>query len=219
VTETEWLTAERFNGDLCSTALGSPGWSFRKETLFSVACCRRILSLFPDERGAHLLAEFEAAALGPTPSADYARPLSNYVIEAFRDPESTADQQLLLALGATARGYVPTVAEVCALAVAGARIETLPVEPDAGEERAQAALIRDIVGNPFRPVSFSPAWRTDTVVALARQMYDSRDFSAMPILADALQDAGCTSADVLDHCRDANALHVRGCWVVDLVLV
>jgi hypothetical protein len=49
-------------------------------------------------------------------------------------------------------------------------------------------------------------------------MYESRDFGAMPILADALQDAGCDSADVLDHCRDAPVTHVRGCWVVDLVL-
>jgi hypothetical protein len=80
-----------------------------------------------------------------------------------------------------------------------------------------AVLLRDIFGNPFRPVAFSPEWRTDTVVSLARQMYDSRDFSAMPILADALQDAGCDSADILDHCRGP-APHVRGCWVVDLVL-
>jgi hypothetical protein len=49
-------------------------------------------------------------------------------------------------------------------------------------------------------------------------MYESRDFGAMPILADALQDAGCTSDDILKHCRDAHATHVRGCWVVDLVL-
>ena len=49
------------------------------------------------------------------------------------------------------------------------------------------------------------------------QMYDTRDFSAMPILADALQDAGCEKADVLDHCR-GDGPHVRGCWVVDLLL-
>ena len=53
----------------------------------------------------------------------------------------------------------------------------------------------------FRPVTFAPEWRTDTAVALARQMYESRDFSAMPILADALQDAGCDNDDVLNHCR------------------
>ena len=49
-------------------------------------------------------------------------------------------------------------------------------------------------------------------------MYETRDFSAMPILADALQDAGCDNDDVLNHCRDAKQVHVRGCWVVDLVL-
>ena len=77
---------------------------------------------------------------------------------------------------------------------------------------------RDIFGNPFRPVAFDPAWRTDTALSLARVMYETRDFAAMPILADALQEAGCEHADVLDHCRDPNATHVRGCWVVDLVL-
>jgi hypothetical protein len=88
----------------------------------------------------------------------------------------------------------------------------------ASEERGQCDLLRDIFGNPFRPVACDPAWRTSTVVALASQMYESRDFGAMPILADALQDAGCDSDDILDHCRDAKATHVRGCWVVDLVL-
>jgi hypothetical protein len=82
----------------------------------------------------------------------------------------------------------------------------------------QAQLLREFLGNPFCPVTFSPSWRTDTALTLARQMYDTRDFSAMPILADALQDAGCDNEDILSHCRDANATHVRGCWVVDLVL-
>lgn len=81
-----------------------------------------------------------------------------------------------------------------------------------------AALIRDIAGNPFRPVALNPDWRTSTVLSLAQHIYDSRDFSPMPILADALQDAGCDNDDILTHCRDANAPHVRGCWVVDLVL-
>jgi len=84
--------------------------------------------------------------------------------------------------------------------------------------QAQVSLLRDIFGNPFRPVSFAAEWRTSTAVALAQGMYDSRDFSAMPILADALQDAGCAHADVLTHCRDEKQVHVRGCWVVDLVL-
>jgi hypothetical protein len=86
------------------------------------------------------------------------------------------------------------------------------------EEEAQCELLRDIFGNPFRPVTFAPEWRTDTVVALARQMYEARDFSAMPILADAIQDAGCKLDEVLTHCRDSKQVHVRGCWVCDLVL-
>jgi hypothetical protein len=80
------------------------------------------------------------------------------------------------------------------------------------------SVFRDIFGNPFRPLAFDPAWRTSTAVALARQIYESRDFSPMPILADALQDAGCDNDDVLNHCRDTGGVHVRGCWVVDRVL-
>jgi hypothetical protein len=86
------------------------------------------------------------------------------------------------------------------------------------EVQAQTDVLREIIGNPFRPVTLDPAWRTSTVVALAQQMYESRDFSAMPILADAVQDAGCDTADILTHCRDPQQVHVRGCWVVDLVL-
>ena len=81
----------------------------------------------------------------------------------------------------------------------------------------QVALLRDIFGNSFRPVTFSPSWRTGTAVTLAARMYESCDFSALPILADALQDAGCDCAEVLDHCRGPGP-HVRGCWVLDLVL-
>jgi hypothetical protein len=80
------------------------------------------------------------------------------------------------------------------------------------------APLRCIFGNPFGPVAFDPAWRTDTARILAQQMYDARDFSAMPILADALQDAGCEDERVLNHCREPNRTHVRGCWVCDAVL-
>jgi hypothetical protein len=105
-------------------------------------------------------------------------------------------------------------------------------------------VLREVFGNPFatrrkrkgdprRGWMFDPAWRTDTVVTLARTMYDARDFSAMPILADALQDAGCDNEDILTHCRDKQKVpgntpksalarqtgeHVRGCWVLDLIL-
>jgi hypothetical protein len=77
-------------------------------------------------------------------------------------------------------------------------------------------VIRDIFGNPFRPVALDPAWRTSTVVALAEGIYQDRAFDRLPILADALQDVGCDNADVLTHCRQPGE-HVRGCWVVDLL--
>jgi hypothetical protein len=87
----------------------------------------------------------------------------------------------------------------------------------ADARRRAYPVFREVAG-PKPAVAFSPEWRTSTAVQLARQVYESRDFGAMPILADALQDAGCDSDDVLNHCRDANQVHVRGCWVVDLVL-
>ncbi len=88
----------------------------------------------------------------------------------------------------------------------------------ADELASQCGIVRDIFGDPFRPVDFSPEWRTETTVLMARGMYESRDFSGMPILADALQEAGCDSEEVLNHCRDANTAHVRGCWVIDSLL-
>ena len=88
---------------------------------------------------------------------------------------------------------------------------------DARERKAQAILVREVLGNPFRPAVVDVAWRTDTVLALARQMYATEDFSAMPILADALQDAGCDSDAILTHLR-GNESHARGCWALDLIL-
>jgi hypothetical protein len=87
-------------------------------------------------------------------------------------------------------------------------------------DRVKASFLRDIFGNPFRPVSFDPSWRRwngGVAVALAKQMYDSRDFSTAPLPADMLEDAGCTEPQVLDHLRGPGP-HVRGCWVVDLIL-
>lgn len=85
------------------------------------------------------------------------------------------------------------------------------------ERLHQADLLRCIVGNPFLPVAFDPAWRTETAVALATGIYAERAFDRLPILADALEDAGCDQPDVLAHCRGPGP-HARGCWVVDGVL-
>jgi hypothetical protein len=80
-----------------------------------------------------------------------------------------------------------------------------------------AALLRDIFGNPFRPVTLDRARLTSAVLTLAHGIYADRAFDRLPILADALQDAGCDRADVLDHCRGPGP-HARGCWVVDQIL-
>lgn len=79
-----------------------------------------------------------------------------------------------------------------------------------------AHLLRDIF-NPFRPVALNPAWLSSTVVSIAAGVYDDRAFDRLPILADALQDAGCEDAGLLDHLR-GDGPHVRGCWALDLIL-
>jgi hypothetical protein len=86
------------------------------------------------------------------------------------------------------------------------------------ETERQLLIIRDILGDPLQLTPVDPPWLSETAVLIARGMYETQDFFPMPILADALQDAGCDSDDVLSHCRDARQVHVRGCWVVDLVL-
>jgi hypothetical protein len=78
-------------------------------------------------------------------------------------------------------------------------------------------LVLCIFGNPFRPASFRSEWRTSTVLGLAESIYAWRAFDRLPILADALEDAGCDDKDMLTHCR-TDPEHARGCWVVDLIL-
>jgi hypothetical protein len=87
----------------------------------------------------------------------------------------------------------------------------------APDQRALAGVVRCIWGNPWRPAVLEPRWRTPDVLGLARGIYDDRAFDRLPILADALIDAGCTSDAVLAHCREEGP-HTRGCWVVDRVL-
>jgi hypothetical protein len=78
-------------------------------------------------------------------------------------------------------------------------------------------IVRDVSGDPFNLISTDSEWSTSVVGLLAQAVYDERAFDRLPVLADALEEAGCTSADILDHCRSPGP-HVRGCWVVDLLL-
>jgi hypothetical protein len=84
------------------------------------------------------------------------------------------------------------------------------------ERGVLTGLVRDIFGNPFRPIAFDPRWRTADTVGLATGIYEDRAFDRLPLLADALMDAGCADEQVLGHCRTEG--HVRGCWLIDLVL-
>lgn len=86
-----------------------------------------------------------------------------------------------------------------------------------GHRQDLGNLIKDIFGNPFHPVAFSPHWFTSSVVDLADAIYNERTFDRMPYLGDALMDAGCDSDEMIQHCRGSGP-HVRGCWVVDLIL-
>jgi hypothetical protein len=116
---------------------------------------------------------------------------------------------------------------------AAGRTEEQAIDVDDRRERAArkqlARLFKEIVGNPFRPPRFELAWRTSTVVELARGIFDTRDFTRMPILADALLDADCDEESILRHCRGTELdekgkpskeqpVHVRGCWVLELIL-
>jgi hypothetical protein len=89
------------------------------------------------------------------------------------------------------------------------------------ERDAQAELLRDLFGPTIARHIDVPAswlgWNDGCIVRIGQAIYDERAFDRMPILADALEDAGCDNADILNHCREPGE-HVRGCWVVDLLL-
>jgi hypothetical protein len=94
------------------------------------------------------------------------------------------------------------------------------ITASSAERTAQAGLLRCIVGDPFRPVTVHPfwlAWGNGTVAKLAQAIYDQRAFDLLPILADALGEAGCHDAEILAHCRGPGP-HTRGCWAVDSLL-
>jgi hypothetical protein len=95
---------------------------------------------------------------------------------------------------------------------------------EAEEEAFQCEILRGLLGNPFRPISLDPGWLTPTVTNLAAAAYVERELPSghldagwLGVLADALEDAGCDNAELLGHLRGPGP-HVRGCWVVDLLL-
>jgi hypothetical protein len=213
VTEGDWLACsdpqlmQRF---LRRTGAGSE----RKFRRFACACCRRIWDQFPDPRNRDLVVAVEDYPEHTSGDREIYDP---GVASSAREHEFGLNPAHWVAkyLG---RGFYKMSAADSAVEVV-MRVQSVA---DAGggrdvEAQTQAGLVREVFGNPFRSVLFSSDWRTETAVLLARQMYNSRDFSAMPILADALQDAGCESEELLNHLRGPGP-HARGCWAVDLVL-
>jgi hypothetical protein len=220
MTGEEWLSLDRVNSPVMN-------WLSRRGTrrqfyLLAAGFVRQVEDRLSGQRFRALITLAEDYADGLVVADDVAR--------AVRDAENDVLDRIQIlqnqgaSLNLVARRVGADLAAVRAATPPNGWMAAINALKDAGgvgkrAERSaeQAALLRDIFGNPFRPVAFDPAWRTSTAVALAQQMYDSRDFGIMPILGDALQDAGCDSDDILDHCRGPGP-HVRGCWVVDLVL-
>ena len=189
----------------------------RKERLFACACCRLWWDHLTDERSRRAVEIGEAVADGPVSKVAIKRAHTEAVAAASEVPSLRRGYSLAASVEIVMNPDRDDVfvATTMRLRDAGPDLRLCTQKES---ELAQANLLRDVIGNPFRKVKFSPDWRTDTAVALAKQMYEAREFSAMPILADALQDAGCDNDTILNHCRDAKLPHVRGCWVVDLVL-
>lgn len=219
MTEAEWLVCEEPE-DLRVALVQLGSVSERRLRLVSCACSRRFWKLITDKRGQQAVDGTERYVEGQISAAEL-ESLSLAARKSWEEVHNDFFRKSEGPLSAAAMAVYTSSPhfDMNVLSNAmGAAVEAFPKRARKKvEKRSQALLLRDIFGNPFRSVIFSPKWRTDTAVALAQHMYDSRDFGAMPILADALQDAGCDSENVLNHCRGPGP-HVRGCWVVDAVL-
>lgn len=217
--ESQWASAKTI-----SYQLDPPfNQNRRKLRLLATACVRRMIRALPPDPA--FLAIIEAAEQyaddrDARPAALSARKAVRTALKRLKD---TDNPELSTQAGSILIDLTNDVLEGHTAGIANSiwvMSHRNAVEPSNAlkEKNLQADYLRDIFGNPFRPTVFDPAWQTNNAVALARTMYDARDFSAMPILADALQDAGCENATILQHCRNQSQVHVRGCWVVDSVL-
>jgi hypothetical protein len=195
----------------------------RKGRLFAVACCYRIWYLLMDHRSRTAVDVAAQYADGLVSEAQL-RAAEAAAEAAHRDAfrakgKRGASAEWAAEFAATSDAWFAAGrASGFASVAAGDPLAGDPVPKPAQEESAQARLVLCIFGPlPFRLVTVDPYWRTSNVTALAKAIYDDRAFDRLPILADALEDAGCDNADILNHCRQPGE-HVRGCWVVDLVL-
>jgi hypothetical protein len=221
MTETEWLDTQADPHVMIDhLATLKPEASRRKTRLCMVAYCRSIWHIMTDERCRHAVevaerfaddpaaeADLKAAIKGlPTPRRDYGALHKTAPQDAARSCTSRKEKFLLASL-------------VQVHALTAMAWQNCPHDPKTATESTtfQAGVIRDIFDNPFRPVAFDARWRTADVLGIARGIYEDRAFDRLPLLADALMDAGCDQEGILAHCRSEEP-HVRGCWVVDLSL-
>jgi hypothetical protein len=241
VTETDWLAAADPERMLDYLRGRAPA---RKQRLFAVACCRRVWHLLTDERSrraveiaeryADGLADEEDLRLAAAGAETVAEALAAYAGPTDVNDESSA---AFAALNAT-RTDGNVASYVAANAASAAYHEgafdaqgedhsaTLHSRRGAAACRAreraeQAVILRELFGNPFKPVTVDRAWlrwNGGTVSALAAEMYAEGAFDRLPLLADSLEDAGCAETSLLGHLRGP-AAHARGCWALDLVLV
>jgi hypothetical protein len=222
MTEREWLRAKNptllFDHLQSAVAASRTKQGRRRLHLVACGCCRLVWDHLTDPRAMIAIETAERFADGEARATDVgkvARRLEKLTMGGYLPDDPGVQVRTAVCMAATAASTTrPLLTAEAMLSF------PLPLAGYCGPPREARALIadliRDIFGNPFRPQGPDPTWRTSAVTALARQMYDAREFSAMPILADALQDAGCDCEDILNHCR-APGVHVRGCWVVDLV--
>jgi hypothetical protein len=182
--------------------------SDRKLRLFAVACCRRLGAELPDQRSWDAVHVAECFADGNGTEHD--------LMIARRDAEASfqKDRTAYAAVQATGgKAWDAAVGAVEAVDYLGWEWYEEGVE----REQVQTGLLREIFGNPFRPVALDPAWRLSNVIALAKPIYDDRAFDRLPVLAEALEEACCDSQDILNHFRGPGP-HVLGCWALDLLL-
>jgi hypothetical protein len=207
-TEAEWLAGEHPEPML---AVLGQCLSGRKLRLFGVACCRRIEYLLSSS-GPHVVEIAERFADGKA-SEPERKNAENLIMQDYRGRDD-AEKFNFQAWEASWHVIRPETRQFgWAWMHAGIATEDCDLE-----YCTQGQLVRDIFENPFRKVKVDGVRLIANAVSrLAETIYADRDFDRLPILADALEEAGCTDAEILNHCRGPGP-HVRGCWVVDLLL-
>jgi hypothetical protein len=181
--------------------------SDRKLRLFAVGCCKRLRGLYRGKRNRQVLEVAERF------SDDLA---SRKDMEAARGVWLDRFDSTVMGAGRRAFSWATNTSRFSIRLARETAVEAANWT-GSGEPEAQANLLRDIFGNPFRSIILDPAWLTPAVIELAQAIYDNRAFDRLPALADALHEAGCDNDEILSHLRGPGP-HVRGCWALDLVL-